>query len=199
MNFSSILDISSFFVGMIINLLLIALICYYFKRKYENLELAQNEQAKILYDLLQKDRKPCMMEFCPKTVNAVIESRVSSNSSNSSNSSKSSKSSDSSDSDSDRDSDSESEMDVGEEVEIKHLSIQEISVPDNLSFTVTKVESSDYSKMTMKQLKDVLTSKGIRTKPTMRKDELIELATKEFDPKTLESEELEEIVMEELS
>ena len=51
--FSSILDISSFFIGMLINLLLIALICYYFKRKYESLEVAQNEQAKILYNLLQ--------------------------------------------------------------------------------------------------------------------------------------------------
>ena len=51
--FSSILDISSFFIGMLINLLLIALICYYFKRKYESLEVAQNEQAKILYNLIQ--------------------------------------------------------------------------------------------------------------------------------------------------
>jgi hypothetical protein len=51
--FSSILDISSFFIGMLINLLLIALICYYFKRKYEALELSQNEQAKILYNLIQ--------------------------------------------------------------------------------------------------------------------------------------------------
>ena len=51
--FSTILDISSFFIGMLINLLLIALICYYFKRKYESLEVAQNEQAKILYTLIQ--------------------------------------------------------------------------------------------------------------------------------------------------
>ena len=51
--FSSILDISSFFIGMLINLLLIALICYYFKRKYETLEASQNEQAKILYNLIQ--------------------------------------------------------------------------------------------------------------------------------------------------
>ena len=51
--FSTILDISSFFIGMLINLLLIALICYYFKRKYEALELSQNEQAKILYNLIQ--------------------------------------------------------------------------------------------------------------------------------------------------
>ena len=58
MNFSAILDISSFFIGMIINLLLIALICYYFKRKYENLEIAQNEQAKVLYQLLQQNVQP---------------------------------------------------------------------------------------------------------------------------------------------
>ena len=55
MNFSSILDISSFFIGMIINLILVSLMCYYFKRKYEILEIAQTEQAKILYDLLRKD------------------------------------------------------------------------------------------------------------------------------------------------
>ena len=48
MNFSAILDISSFFIGMIINLLLIALICYYFKRKYENLEIIVFEEKKKL-------------------------------------------------------------------------------------------------------------------------------------------------------
>ena len=63
MNFSAILDISSFFIGMIINLLLIALICYYFKRKYENLEIAQNEQAKVLYQLLQQNSSPKVMNM----------------------------------------------------------------------------------------------------------------------------------------
>ena len=63
MNFSAILDISSFFIGMIINLLLIALICYYFKRKYENLEIAQNEQAKVLYQLLQQNSSPKVMNI----------------------------------------------------------------------------------------------------------------------------------------
>ena len=50
------LDIGSFFTGLIINLLLISLICYYFKRKYENLEESLNEQAKILYELLERDK-----------------------------------------------------------------------------------------------------------------------------------------------
>lgn len=48
-------DISSFFLIMIINLLLIALLCYYFKRKFENLEKAQSEQAKILYGLIEQN------------------------------------------------------------------------------------------------------------------------------------------------
>ena len=52
------LDISGFFTGLIINLLLITLVCYYFKRKYENIESAQMEQAKVLYELLQKSNEP---------------------------------------------------------------------------------------------------------------------------------------------
>ena len=59
MMLSSILDIGSFFIGMIINLLLVTLMCYYFKKKYESLEEAQNEQAKLLYELLRdKNAKP---------------------------------------------------------------------------------------------------------------------------------------------
>ena len=52
--FSSLLDISSFFIGVLVNLLLVAMICFYFKRKIDNLELSQSEQAKILFQLLQQ-------------------------------------------------------------------------------------------------------------------------------------------------
>ena len=51
--FSNLLDISSFFIGVLVNLLLVAMICFYFKRKIDNLELSQSEQAKILFQLLQ--------------------------------------------------------------------------------------------------------------------------------------------------
>ena len=51
--FSSLIDISSFFIGVLINLLLVAMICFYFKRKIDNLELSQSEQAKVLYQLVQ--------------------------------------------------------------------------------------------------------------------------------------------------
>ena len=52
--FSNLLDITGFFVSVLINLLLIALICYYFKRKIDNLEFSQSEQAKTLYALLSQ-------------------------------------------------------------------------------------------------------------------------------------------------
>ena len=57
MEFSSLIDVSSFFIGVLINLLLIALICYYFKRKFDNIEMAQSEQAKIIYNLMKQDNK----------------------------------------------------------------------------------------------------------------------------------------------
>lgn len=55
--FTSLIDISSFFIGILINLLLIALICYYFKRKIDNLELAQSEQAKMLYNIIHQQQQ----------------------------------------------------------------------------------------------------------------------------------------------
>jgi hypothetical protein len=187
--FSSILDISSFFIGMLINLLLIALICYYFKRKYESLEVAQNEQAKILYNLIQAqtprkqfDINELMNNNITNNINAleIIES----------------------DSDSDSDSDSESNDDKLNEV--KHLNlndsafvpVEEIDTPLIVPLLVTKIldeptpaseykalfeptsepkSDEDYSKLTMKQLKDILSQKGISSNPRMKKNDLINL------------------------
>ena len=53
-SFSSLIDVSSFFIGILINLLLVALICYYFKKKFDVIEVAQSEQAKILHGLIQE-------------------------------------------------------------------------------------------------------------------------------------------------
>lgn len=55
--FSSLIDISTFFIGILINLLLVALICYYFKSKIDNLELSQAEQAKVLYSIIQQNQQ----------------------------------------------------------------------------------------------------------------------------------------------
>ena len=55
--FSNLIDVSSFFIGILINLLLVAMICYYFKRKIDNLEISQSEQAKMMYTILQRQEQ----------------------------------------------------------------------------------------------------------------------------------------------
>jgi hypothetical protein len=66
-----------------------------------------------------------------------------------------------------------------EEVRTVDLGVQ-MDVSEPLEITLN-VEDSDnpYSKMSMKQLKELLSSKGIKPKTNIRKDELIELITKE--------------------
>jgi len=188
MGFSSILDISSFFIGMIINLIFVALMCYYFKRKYDYLEVAQNEQAKILYQLIHKPAvcpSPCMDFSCdPLTQMKQPDPEP--------------------DSDSDEsDSDDESTPvqiqndfvanEMEDITELSHLSVEEVKTID-LNVTVEEVKTNEpleitlnvedsdstYSKMSMKQLKELLSSKGIKPKNNIRKDELIDLITKEM-------------------
>jgi len=162
MAFSNILDISSFFIGMLINLLLIALICYYFKRKYETLEVAQNEQAKILYNIIQQqqNKKTINIENLMNSVQDVNLDKP--------------RSEENSDSDSDSDSDSESELEV-EADEIKTVQVDEVKaeVLEEPEVVVTKVE--DYSKMTIKELRDVLSRKGISSNNKMKKTDLLQL------------------------
>jgi len=174
MTFSNILDISSFFIGMLINLLLIALICYYFKRKYETLEVAQNEQAKILYNLIQQqqNRKVVNIENLMNSVQDV----------NLDNPRHECNESDDSDSDSDSSSECDSEMNDVEEIkniqvdEIKHDVLEEVA-----EVVVTKIdlepepEPVDYSKMTIKEWRDVLSKKGITSHNKMKKTELLNL------------------------
>ena len=229
MNFSSILDISSFFIGMIINLILVSLMCYYFKRKYEILESAQTEQAKILYELLRRDspKKPEIFKTeeprvdytkdvdytkgVDYTKDPLLNPRVID--------------SDSEDSGSES-SDSEYEIEVSpgtppgspcgspllfsvelsqeiimDELKAEELIIEPIESLD-LGEVETQVESkvenvevpiekdtkeividqiildspeSNYNKMSIKQLKDILTSKGVKPKHNMKKDELVDL------------------------
>ena len=195
MGFSSILDISSFFIGMIINLIFVALMCYYFKRKYDYLEVAQNEQAKILYHLIHKPSvcpEPCM-DFSRDPLTKLKPESVC-------------------DSDSESDSDSEcEEVEVEVEVEVvkndfvmneiaemndltemTDLNVEEVKMIDlDINVEEVKEESLDitlnveendsaYSKMSVKQLKELLSSKGIKPKNNIKKDELIDLITKEM-------------------
>lgn len=198
MGFSSILDISSFFIGMIINLIFVALMCYYFKRKYDFLEVAQNEQAKILYQLIHKPSglscssppSAPSMDFSSDPLAQLGRSEPDS----------------SSETDSESDSDSEEESvnepcekpndfvlnEIADITELSELHVEETKTIE-LDITVEEVKSepleitlnveesdSAYSKMSMKQLKELLSSKGIKPKNNIRKDELIDLITKEM-------------------
>jgi len=207
MGFSSILDISSFFIGMIINLIFVALMCYYFKRKYDYLEVAQNEQAKILYQLIHKPSS-CPVPTMDFTHDPLVHPVIDSDSD--------------SDSDSECDNECDNEMDnVSEETnaftetvsDSKHenidhkvhaeiidfdsevrtveleqgqdplfkVSVEEVKQEESMDITIQLVDNdSNYSKMSMKQLKDVLSSKGIKPKNNMKKDELLELITNEI-------------------
>jgi hypothetical protein len=215
MGFSSILDISSFFMGMIINLILVALMCYYFKRKYDYLYEAQCEQSKIIYQLIHNAHKPSVsaqkstIDFTqdPLVVNRTEPTLCSEIDSDS-------------DSDSDEsDSDSEDgieihpvsqvtetndlktndlktndlkmiDLNIDLNIESKdntdHVTVEEVkNEPEPFEITiqldtdVEKENETNYSKMSMKQLKEVLSTKGIKPKNNIRKEELIELLVKD--------------------
>jgi len=147
------LDISGFFTGLIINLLLITLVCYYFKRKYENIESAQMEQAKVLYELLQqssetKSEKSVVKQNYCETLDVEVESGH--------------------DIDDDDDDDDVSSSD--EEEEKPQDELIESNVTEEL------MDETDYNKMSVKSLRDLLTNKGIKTNPKMKKNDLIRLA-----------------------
>ena len=186
--FSTILDISSFFIGMLINLLLIALICYYFKRKYEILEQAQNEQAKIIYNLIQNQVPQKTFDINELMATHLNAPEIM-----------------------DESDDSDSESDDDDIPKIKHFSLNESSLDINESqqlitpsapLIITKIDDKeksnivqangdetiaeqsnagqvdaemDYSKLSMKQLKDILSQKGIQSNARMKKNELINL------------------------
>jgi hypothetical protein len=172
--FSTILDISSFFIGMLINLLLIALICYYFKRKYESLEAAQNEQAKILYTLIQKQMP--RKEF---DINELMNNNITNNIDTLNINEIVSESESEDETDSDDDMDEVKCLIMNETVPVEEivdtpLVITKIVEPEVKTEDEPKTEE-DYSKMTMKQLKDILSQKGISSNPRMKKNDLINL------------------------
>ena len=212
MNFSAILDISSFFIGMIINLLLIALICYYFKRKYENLEIAQNEQAKVLYQLLQQNTQPKVMNLNDilkvDETNLDIELNEESDEETDDGSesgsdeetvcSESKSKSDHTDrnisvletpkfneikkiilNETDDVKEKSDKQEKPEKMDLKldmDLDIEEINVAVS-EVDLQLTDEKDYSKMNIKQLKEILSVKGINANK-MKKNEMIELIEK---------------------
>ena len=207
MNFSTILDISSFFIGMIINLLLIALICYYFKKKYENLEIAQNEQAKVLYQLLQQNTKPKVinMNELNETVKKNYESDSDLDSDSDSDSDDDTKNSDKSGKSDKSDKSVQSTQLTQLKTQTNYDTVKSINLDlkeiyeTNIDSTIETIKldtfnldvdseqtelvgqsEKDYSKLTIKQLKELLSEKGINA-TKMKKNEMIELIEKTLD------------------
>jgi hypothetical protein len=200
---------------MIINLLLIALICYYFKRKYETLEASQNEQAKILYNLIQNQLPKKTFDINDLITNANLCSNLGTCMVNPDDIEES-ESEDETDSESESETDGEDEdkrtnlniqvSEVNEDGQIKVLSVTELNdthevedlepivvnklddltelnvenavtdlTNDNVENVVNESGVTDYSKLSIKQLKDILTKKGINSNHRMKKTDLINL------------------------
>ena len=204
-SFSSLIDVSSFFIGVLINLLLVALICYYFKKKFDNIEIAQSEQAKILHGLIEERMEQKTVEQKSSGLNfftmadlermnndTVTETKVEEDVSNDSkqimltseeHAENVNDESSLSDSESEEEeSDSESESD---EEETKQVEIVE--------------EETHYEKMTAKELKELITDRGVNVKKYMKKQEMIDMLT-EMDNKEQEvhvvKEEEHEVILE---
>ena len=173
-SFSSILDVSSFFIGVLVNLLLVAMICFYFKRKIDNLELSQSEQAKMLFQLIQEQSQSQSQSQQANTysvLNGLDLTQLSNDGDEEENeASEHGESGESDDSDSD-----DSDNSDDEEVETKTIEYEEVAVEES--------SHNDYSKMTVKELRQLLENKGVPLiSRNMKKQELIELVVSANNP-----------------
>ena len=216
--FSTLLDISSFFIGILINLLLIAMICFYFKKKIDNLELSQSEQAKMLYTLLSSRDGS---NIAPN--NEIIEENIISvsddvkivsthpeeNLENNNNEQEEPESEEDIDEDSDEDSAEDSDEDSGEDSGeedivddevtkiIKDVSLNEVMSLDEDSMIVKSKDNLvvDYNRMTIKELKELLENKGKTSLPSRaKKSDLIELLNDEYTTEQTEEESVKDDV-----
>tara|TARA_B100001093_G_scaffold513330_1_gene585030 strand:+ start:717 stop:1364 length:648 start_codon:yes stop_codon:yes gene_type:complete len=174
--FSNILDISSFFIGVLVNLLLVALICFYFKRKIDNLEMSQSEQAKMLFQLIQqKESNPSPTGDAPmlpggayNMLNGLDLSQLNEEDDEEDNNAVNGESSEDDDDDSSSDEEEEDDEEKGEE--IKKIEYEEVK------------EELDIEKMTVKEIRNLLENKGVQVqKKNIKKQELIDLYNKGVD------------------
>lgn len=182
--FSSLMDISSFFIGVLVNLLLVAMICFYFKRKIDNLEMSQSEQAKILFNLLKQQSSTPNV---PQNLNEVSEnsdqqdenvqtykmlngldlSQLEEESNNEENE-------DDSDDDTSVNSDDESDDESDEEMNVQEMNSNEIKTIDYEEINDNMDNSIE--KLTIKELRNLLESKGVHVaKKNVRKQDLINM------------------------
>ena len=171
--FSSMLDISSFFIGVLMNLLLVAMICFYFKRKIDNLELSQSEQAKILFQLLQENNnkeKQSAGASASETYHVLNNLDLTELAGESEEIQGESYDDDADavhGSDNEEDSDDDSDSDSDEE-EVKTIEYEQKT---NEEYDLETIE-----KKTIKELRALLEENGVKiTRKNVKKQELIEL------------------------
>ena len=220
-SFSSLIDVSSFFIGILINLLLVAMICYYFKRKIDNLEMSQSEQAKMMYSLLQErenaslrpresvesdhgsdtlttepiSRKNVMLDLGMSTHSYLNNLDLSSLDGNNNIVGESNAVEEQEESDVESDSESEAGS-------VDNDTVQDELSDDEGDSNLKTIEVDDpsihmekpYEKMTVKELKKVIEERGITlTKKTLKKNEYIDiLMNSTKQEESSESEEEEE-------
>lgn len=200
--FSNLIDVSSFFIGILINLLLVAMICYYFKRKIDNLEISQSEQAKMMYTILQRQeqqnttvneqidvqdnsRKNLMVDLGMTShsylqnldldsLNGNMNEVVENNHQNDEELGIDSESDEGTgDSSSESGSDSDSDN-QGQDNDQESLEIRRIEMePEAMDQSTI---SKPYEKMTVKELKQIIEEKGITlTRKNLKKNEYIDI------------------------
>ena len=186
-SFSGILDVSSFFIGVLVNLLLVAMICFYFKRKIDNLELSQSEQAKILFQIVQDQSQPPVSvtgagELYP-VLNGLDLTQLGDAEESDTVQAQDGNQDEIEDSESsDSESDDDESDDENEIAEVKTIEYEELKKDD------VESEQNDYSKFTVKELRNLLEGKGVQLNSSMKKQELIDLVT------TTESQVIETVV-----
>ena len=218
-SFSNLIDISSFFIGVLINLLLVALVCYYFKRKIDNLELSQSEQAKMLYSLISRQEQENFvvqqnnenkeinldennMNFLQNldlnslgtTNNFIINNEEPENKivelNNENITSDEDSDEDSEDEDTEEGSDEEeTEEELVEEdtklLVVNELNIENVEEVKSIQYDETETPAHyDFEKLTIKELKSLIETKGLTTKKNSKKQDLIEILVQEQNKET---------------
>lgn len=217
--FSNLIDISSFFIGVLINLLLIAMICFYFKRKIDNLELSQSEQAKMLYKIISDNgSQTCLVNdndkqnvsFDQTKLNFIngldlneLEDTENEEEKELNNNEEPTQIKDDDDDDDDDDEEEESDSEDEEDDDDDESSVQtetdehelisesltdmiedvdqmkeilQNQEPKVITITEDDANNTDYEKLTVKELKQLLATQGVEvSKKNAKKQELIDM------------------------
>ena len=195
-NFSNLIDISSFFIGILINLLLIAMICYYFKRQIHNLEVSQSEQAKMLYSIVSQQQQQQLqqqsvnqmthnmsdtkhIELSENNMNFLDGLDLSNLQENNEAIAPINIENDNSSDESEEDSDSESDT---TEITVENSDVEDVDPQEtkSIKYDDSVITRDQYEKMTVKELKVLLETKGkTNLKKNLKKQELVDILVNE--------------------